>query len=270
MKLYLYLQANQLDVLRHARLHLTGIRDVKDPFIHNAKAIQRQAIRIAEADFQQEIEKQFKALPPALKGLMDWDTFVREAQKKRPQIEAQMRKKKQGKPSVLPNPQAYDELGWCRLFKRPDHPALWERYAQQHQGLVVELDTAYPAFQQQKQILRPVVYGSARPQADHPMKPFPALFHRAPEYASEEEVRLVRPLSDAKSSQQLKNGQTIYFYPFPPRAVMSVILGVQASPELKEQVQRILTYDMKYKPGRPLREVLLDPTQFKLHLRGTL
>lgn len=270
MKAYLYLTPRQVDVLRHARLHFLAVKEQSDPWQQNGKTISRKGVRISEGEFQKELLRQFKALPAQLKGLMSWETFQQEAIKKRPKIEAQMKKRLQGKPAVLPNPQAYDDLGWCRFFSRADNPLLWERYADQHRGIVLEFNTDYPKFNTQKQVLRPVVYGQARPTADHPMKPFPALFHRAKEYASEEEIRLIRPLSEAKDSKPLSNGQQVYFYPFPPRALVSVTLGVNISAETREQVERILTYDLKYKPGRNLREVLLDPDHFKLHLRGTL
>ena len=270
MKAYLYLTPRQLDSLRHARLHFLAVTELDDPWQQNARMISRQGVRISEADFQKELERQFKALPDQLKGLMTWDAFKKEAEKKRPKIEAQMKKSKQGKPPVLPNPQAYEDLGYCRFFSRADNPLLWERYADQHRGIVLEFNTDYPKFNTKKQVLRPVVYDQSRPTADHPMKPFPALFHRAKEYAFEEEIRLVRPLSEAKDSKPLSNGQQVYFYPFPPRALVSVTLGVNISAETREQVERILTYDLKYKPGRTLREVLLDPDKYKLHLRGTL
>jgi hypothetical protein len=270
MKLYLYLAPRQLDVLRHARLHFMAVKDQLDPWQLNAKMISRQSVRISEGEFQKELERQFKALPEQLKGLMTWEAFQNEAVKKRPKIEAQMKKRKQGKPPVLPNPQAYEELGMCRFFARADNPLLWERHADQHRGVVLEFNSDYPKFNTQKQVLRSVVYGQQRPTADHPMKPFPALFHRAAEYAPEEEIRLIRPLNEAKDSKSLSNGQPVYFYPFPPRSIVSVILGVNISAETREQVERILTYDLKYKPGRTLREVLLDPDEYKLHLRGTL
>lgn len=270
MKVYLYLNSLQLDVLRHARLHLSQVNDFLDPYQNNARMIQRQAIRIGEAEFQKEIERQFNALPAQLKGLMTWDMFQTEAQKKRPKIEQQMKKGRAVKPAILPNPEAYQNLALARFSVRPDNPLLWERWADQHRGLVLELDTTYPNFNSKKQVLRPVVYGKPRPQADHPMKPFPALFHRPIEYAAEEEIRLIRPLEEAKSSKPLTNGKLIHFYSFPPRAVMSITLGVNVSEETREQVSKILNFDVKYKPGRPLRETLLDPDTFKLHIRGTL
>ncbi|NLW05900.1 MAG: hypothetical protein GX029_11870 [Pseudomonadaceae bacterium] len=270
MKVYLYLNPLQLDVLRHARLHLSEVSDLLDPYQNNARMIQRQAIRVSEADFQKELERQFNALPPQLKGLMTWEMFQLEAQKKRPKIEQQMKKGREVKPAILPNPEAYQDLAMARFSKRPDNPLLWERWADQHRGLVLELDTTYPGFNSKKQVLRPMAYGQARPQADHPMKPFPALFHRPAEYAQEEEIRLIRPLDEAKSSKPLTNGKLIHFYNFPPRAILSVTLGVNVSEDTREQISRILNYDIKYKPGRPLRETLLDPDTFKLHIRGTL
>ncbi|SFC17844.1 Protein of unknown function [Marinospirillum celere] len=270
MKAYLYLTPRQLDVLRHARLHFLAVSEQPDPWQLNARMISRQRVGVSEGEFQKELERQFKALPDQLKGLMTWDAFQKEAVKKRPKIEAQMKKRKQGKPPALPNPKAYDDLGFCRFFTTADNPLLWERYADQHRGIVLEFNTDYPKFNTNKQVLKPVVYSKKRPTADHPMKPFPALFHRAAEYASEEEVRLVRPLSEAKDCKTMSNGQQVYFYPFPPRSLVSVTLGVNIAAETREQVERILTYDLKYKPGRTLREVLLDPDEYKLHLRGTL
>jgi len=270
MKVYLYLNPLQLDVLRHARLHLREVKDQPDPYQNNARMIQRQAIRISEAEFQKELQRQFKALPPQLKGLMTWEMFQTEARKKRPKIEQQMKKGRQGKPAVLPNPDTYKELAFARFFARPDNPLLWDRWADKHRGLVLELDTTYPGFNSKKQVLRPVVYGQSRPQADHSMKPFPALFHQPAEYAQEEEIRLIRPIAEAKGSKPLTNGNLVHFYSFPPKAIISVTLGVNASEETREQVKRILSYDIKYKPGRPLRETLLDPDTFKLHIRGTL
>lgn len=270
MKVYLYLNPLQLDILRHARLHLSEVSDLLDPYQNNARMIQRQAMRVSEADFQKELQRQFKGLPAQLKGLMTWEMFQEEAQKKRPKIEQQMKSKRQGKPAVLPNPQAYQDLALARFSARPNNPLLWERWADHHRGLVIELDTSYPGFNSKKQVLRPVIYGQRRPQADHPLKPFPALFHRPAEFAAEEEIRLIRPLDEAKSNRPLTNGRQVHFYHFPPRAILSITLGVNVSNETREQVSRILSYDVKYKPGRPLRETLLDPETFKLHIRGTL
>lgn len=270
MKVYLYLHPTQLDVLRYARLHFSAVSDLACPFQNNARAISRAGIRITEEEFQQEVQRQFKQLPAQLKGLMPWEVFQQEAQKKRPQIEMRMKKSRQPKTIKLPNPEIYKGLAYLRLNKRPDNLTAWERWADNHRGLVLELETALPTFNSKKQILQPVNYGVERPSQASKSMPFPALFTRPKAFASEEEVRLIRPLDEAQKSQSLTNGKLVYFYAFPPKALTSVTLGVNASADLKEQVSKILTYDMKYKPGKPLRQVLLDPETFKLHIRGTL
>ena len=161
-----------------------------------------------------------------------------------------MRSSKQSKPVQLPNPAAYANLAGISFCARPDNPLAWDRWADQHRGLVLELDTSYPGFNSSQQVLKPVVYSSQRPAADHPVKPFPALFVRPLEYASEEEVRLLRPKAAAKKVQQLKNGAQVYLFPFPPRALLGVTFGANASAAIREQVSNILRYDLKYKPGR--------------------
>ena len=270
MNVFLYLHPLELDVLRHAQLHLRAVRDSADPYQNNAPMVEHRAARISDQEFERALQRQFKALPADLKGLVDWETFRREAAKNRDKIEAKLRKGPTVSRPALPEARAYDGLGWCRLFARADNPLLWERYAAQHGGVVLELESACLGFAGgQRQLLRRVVYGQRRPQADHPMKPFPALFHRPPEFAAEEEIRLIRPLAEAKASKPLSSGRQIYLYPFPPQALMSVTLGVRASAQTRKQVRHILNYDTRYKPGRPLREVLLEPDSFRLHIRDS-
>lgn len=270
MRVFLYLTHLQLDVLRYARLHFSAVADDLNPFLTNKGVIKAKQPRVTEADFQAELEQQFKQLPANLKGLISWEKFVQGAKAKRPQIEAQLKKRLAGKQPKLPNPEAYQQLASLSLASRPDNPLLWERWAANHQGLVLELDTSHPSFNIKKQLLRKVSYSNERPQANHPLQPFPALFIKPLAFAAEEEIKLVRPLEEAKNSQTLTNGKQVYFYSFSPKALVSVTLGANCSVETKDQLTKILTYDVKYKPGKPLRQVKLDPYSFKMHLQGTL
>lgn len=270
MRLFLYLAPQQLDVLRYARLHFLAVGEEDCPYQNNAPIIKQAQPRISEADFQKELKRQFQQLPAQVKGLISWDKFVQGALAKRPQIEAQLKKRIAGKPPQLPNPEVYQQLASLSLSSRPDNPLLWERKAARHQGFVLELDTAHSGFKTKKQLLKPVIYGAERPQADHPKQPFPTLFYKPKEYAAEEEIRLIRPLDEAQGNQTSSNGKQVYFYSFSPKSLISLTLGANCTDETKEQLNKILTYDIKYKPGKPLRQVLLDPYNFKLHIKGTL
>lgn len=269
-RLFLYLSPGQLDVLRHVRLHFQPVNAQFDPFEQNAKTIARQSVRITDVEFEAELDRQYKALPPQMAGLVSLDYFKVEARKKRAKIESQMKAKRQGKPPKMPSSAPYEQLIRLRLFERGDNPLLWERYADRHRGLVLEFDMTHPCFRQGKQILKPVQYGQARPRADHPEQPFPALFHQPVEYAAEKSWLLVRPQDEAKAEHTTASGRRIALVPFAPQALISVILGAAVDAEVSDQVDRILQYDMRYKPGRTKRQVMLDPDQFKLHLKSTL
>ncbi len=269
-KLYVYLSPARLDVLRHAHLHFTAISQWSDPYLDNAPMVAQQAVQVTQAQYQATLKKQFDALPPSLKGLMTWESFQQQAEKKREAIEADIRQRLKPTPVEFPDPSGYIGLGGARLFAKADNPLLWERYADRHRGVVLEFHQSMLVPSGAKHLLRPVIYCQERPQRRHPIQPFPALFHRPTVYASEEEWRLIRPMSDAKALKTLKNGDEVGFFSFSPKALSSVIFGALCPPETREQVTRILQYNLLYKPGRTLREVRLDPVSYRLHLRGTL
>lgn len=270
MKVFLYLTHLQLDVLRYGRLHFLAVGDDLNPFLTNKKLVKVKQPKVTEADFQAELERQFKQLPANLKGLISKEQFMQGAKAKRPQIEAQLKKRLAGATPKLPSPEIYQQLASLSLGNRPDNLLLWERWAANHQGLVLELNANYPGLVHKKQVLKKVSYSNERPQANHPMQPFPALFIKPKDYAAEEEIKLIRPLEEATSSQTLTNGKQVYFYKLPPQAIVSITLGANCSKDTQDQLNKILTYDVKYKPGKPLRQAWLDPYKFKLHIKGTL
>lgn len=265
MKIYLYLPPTELDSLRHAHLHLVGVNQFLDPYQQNARTIERKLIRISDEAFEQELKRQFQALPAHIQNALSWDSFRQKVHPKRPQIEAQMQKRLAAQARILPDPQTYVSLAFARFFARGNNPLLWEYFADQHRGMVLEFDAAHPEFCPGKQILRPVVYVKARPHVGHAMKPFPALFHRPPEYALQEELCMLRPIDEAKAEQAREEG-THYLYPFAPESLISVTLGANASTETRQWVTDIMRYDIRYKSHCALREVLLDPDEFELHV----
>ncbi len=261
MNVYLFLAPSELDVLRYARLGFSVVSAFADPYQHNAPVVMPKVPKISNDAFEAELKRQFQALPAHIQGAFSFANFREKVLPKRPQIEAQMQQRLLAKVPKLPEPKGYASLVWCRFFKRWDNPLLWEYYADAHRGLVLEIDTAHPDFSSSKQVLRPVVYVAERPTADHPLKPFPALFHRAPEYAHEEEIRLIRPLTEAQPAQT----EGAYYYPLPVQAVRSVTLGVYAPAATRQWIDQTFRYDLRYKSHCHLYEIRLDPHRFDLH-----
>lgn len=268
MKLYLYLKPTQLEVLRQACLPFTPITQRPDPFEWNRASIEKKPEfrPISDEEFHQELKRQYQALPEAMRALVKFDYFCMQCAQKRPQIEAGMRKQSQPKAKVLPDTSQYKTLARCRFFKRMTNPLLWDRYAHQYAGLVLEFEGRHPYFSASKnQWLTPVTYTKERPSAQKQGHLFPGLSHAPLEYAAEEEIRLIRPQAQAKH----KDDTGLCWYPFPPQALLSVTVGLHMSPAILTQVRRLLEYDMRYK-GKALRRLRLDPDEFKLHTRATL
>lgn len=266
--LFLYITPQHLDILRNARLHLRAINDFLDPFEQNIRPLKSQELRISDIELESELKKQFANLPDGVASLMDWEHFKQETLKKREKIEAQMLKKRQGKEAKMPSTEPYKKLMRLSLHKRGDNPVLWQRLAGNHTGIVLELDLRHKSFAKHKKMVKPINYSGSRPK-EVAGAIVPALFSKAPEFASEQEVLLVMSQTSATANADFK-GTKVYFLNFHPDAIVNIILGANISEDTKKQLDNIMKYDMKYKPGKPLKQAFLDKNTYKIHLNPTL
>jgi hypothetical protein len=118
-----------------------------------------------------------------------------------------------------------------------DHHLMWAHYAAEHNGFVIEFDTAHPAFHQLGEP-RKVEYLPHRPVYDAAKGAMGFWRQKTEQWAYEREWRIVRELKHCET--KTVNGSAIYLCPLPRSAVRAVYFGVRASTETEKQVRAAL------------------------------
>jgi Protein of unknown function (DUF2971) len=119
-----------------------------------------------------------------------------------------------------------------------DSILMWSHYADNHTGLVLELETDEAPFSSAQRYVLKVKYSERKPEYVyfHELEPFTenmlsVAATKAIEWAYEKEVRILLP------KQFLKDGRHV---PISPNCIKSVILGCRSSAETKERVRSLL------------------------------
>lgn len=123
-----------------------------------------------------------------------------------------------------------EEVGIFSLTRSHENLLMWAHYADEHRGAVVEIDIAAPEFVAPSvsgQEAREVRYSSSRPRLlledEVRFEPF---FTKSPQWAYEEEYRIVRRLKDATEVESTAgDGYPVRVFSCPSHCIRSVIVG---------------------------------------------
>jgi hypothetical protein len=167
-------------------------------------------------------------------------------------------------------------IGFLSLTNIPDNELMWSHYADSHKGFVLGFDGDHQFFKRDnpRKItgLRPVKYSSTRiipPDAGFVPSDLAEVlfFTKSTDWSYEEEVRVMADLANADIKPTTLDG--MYFFKFPPEALLQVIFGIKTPESVKQAVLKLTS--IKYPNARLLqrefdvissafRTVAYDPT----------
>lgn len=164
------------------------------------------------------------------------------------------------------------EFGILSLAMTADNLLMWAHYADEHRGLAVELDADDTLFNSHAdsraefQLKRPVRYTAERPQipeSDEIL--FEHFFTKSPEWAYEEEFRIVRRLNSSVKKIE-SDPMPVHLFELPPSAIRRVIFGARVPPAQRAS----LIAETNILPALShvgYWEAVIDPHRFKLEIR---
>ncbi|UZE95691.1 hypothetical protein [Alkalimarinus alittae] len=268
MSLFLYCKGSGLTWLREGRLPFVDADTLIDPFVANAPMKQPDGVAaVSEEEYRAELKSQYQALPDALSSLMTFEYFIEQAAQKRASIEAQIRQRSIPDAISLSAKQR-KSLTVLGLYERGDNTMLWQYHADNHRGMVMELDQTHEFFTHKQyrgdpQLFIPVKYTQERPLKLKETHPFSPLFTRGEHYQSEREWRIIRPVSVADKSMDFE-GQKVYLHRMPTAIIKSVTLGALMSGVLKKSILNLMKSDLRYR-HIPVFGSYLDASQYQIH-----
>uniref|UniRef100_A0A7C3KGX8 DUF2971 domain-containing protein n=1 Tax=Oscillatoriales cyanobacterium SpSt-418 TaxID=2282169 RepID=A0A7C3KGX8_9CYAN len=275
MTIYKYGNADRLDVLQRERIRFTQPSVLNDPFElrmyfqHIAPESLILLIGRASVDWVSlltgvYLEGQEK-LPDSVKANISLEAFLDFA---RSSLETDEGRRMLWQAEAAAMQAVRDLTPWLRqqfaerfasrigilsFSAIPDNVLMWSHYAAQHHGLVIGFNERHSYFQRVRRPrddfywLRPVEY--RRPQAEEYLIDLDSadiLFRKGPEWAYEQEWRMLAPLADAVETFAGPDGQ-VHLFPIVPDSVVELILGARSDHALFSAAAQLLTSDPRYK-----------------------
>jgi hypothetical protein len=160
------------------------------------------------------------------------------------------------------------QVGILSLTRSRENLLMWAHYAEQHHGVVVEIDTACQEFlvpAASGQEAREVRYSACRPRLmlEDELR-FEPFFTKSPQWAYEEEYRIVRRLRDATLVNATAGDDfPVYLFPCPNSCIRSVALGQRFdhnAPDLVAAIRQRLASLTHVQ----LQKASLDPQEYRL------
>jgi len=181
---------------------------------------------------------------------------------------------------IIPSEKAIDKLkeidqvfGILSLSMTPDNLLLWAHYAGEHWGLAVEIDTTGPEFNRHttrdKNFELPgrVKYSAVRPKIPETNEIlFEHFFVKSPEWAYEQECRIVRKLESSVETKDAQQQFPVHLYELPANAIRKVIFGARVPPDRRIALIEDTAADSAFNHVK-FAEAVLDPGQFKVAIR---
>ncbi len=157
------------------------------------------------------------------------------------------------------------------LTEKKNNLLMWAHYAQQHKGMVIGFNSDHEFFNKKLnpsddfRHLRKVSYEQERPTVrfgeDDDFSRI--LLTKSIEWAYEDEWRMILPMQMAEEVF-IHQGEKVHLFPFPPDAVVEIILGARIPDNTRKRVREFMLGNSKYKHA-VLQESRLDRKEFKLN-----
>jgi len=149
--------------------------------------------------------------------------------------------------------QLNNTLGVFSLTRVSVNEKMWELYCRDGRGFVIGLDSKSVFFQPRKNShpdidrLVKITYTSnpIEIKVEHFKVPEKLLYTKTLAWSYEEEVRIVRKLSDCDEQQQI-NGSLIHLFSFPKLDIREVVFGYNCSKDLIDTIKADIMHDPNY------------------------
>lgn len=279
MKLYKYLAPGRLQVLRGCMIRYTQPGALNDPF-----EVRPHVAAIASRD--DAIQMLLQMLPEESRRMHGLLSADRQAALSVGAIENLVKADLSESDSEIINringfapfvqdllrPKLDGLLGMLCLSEVSDSLLMWSHYGNEHCGFVIGFDADHPYFddrrgpQDELRHLRRVNYRQDRPSGQ--LSEFDGadiLLVKSTHWSYEQEWRIMRALREAKETIPA-DPYPISLFPFPPEAVVEVILGARMEHGTRRETLDLLTQDERWKHVHVL-QAIPDEQRFQLRFQ---
>ncbi|MDY0201022.1 MAG: DUF2971 domain-containing protein [Tenuifilaceae bacterium] len=172
-------------------------------------------------------------------------------------------------------------FGILSLTQSNENITMWSHYAQNHEGFVIEFDPNHEFFNKKRSendslgYLREVKYTDKRPsielvnslESESELIEYIAshiLYTKSIHWSDERELRLIYNLKNS-DNKLLPNGQEIYLFSLPPKAIINIFIGVNARSELIEKIESLIK--LKEFTHVHIKQGKLDLKEYKIKFK---
>ncbi|WP_020407417.1 DUF2971 domain-containing protein [Hahella ganghwensis] len=255
---------------------MVAMNDLRDPFLDpTIDTHLPEQVPISEAEFQNELKRQYQSLAEDIRSIVSFEYFAEEAGQKRRQIEEAMQDRRQVMPQYV-SMEMQKKLAVSSLYEHIQSPELWWSEGGRHGGIALEFDVDAAQFKattydKHPQSFSPVTYSAERPleipeEVGKPQSPqrFRPLFQKSPVFSQEGEWRLVRPMAASQKNSQDALGHSIGLFHFPHASLTGIVFGCFTNKEDIEHISSAVNLDMRYRHVK-LWRLVKDPVRYLFH-----
>lgn len=265
MTLYKYLKPERIDILHRSEIRFTQPGALNDPFelrprfetlISEAEAL--ASLKETPVDLEPMLREAYSMLPNEQCSNVSYESFLALVRSVLATDEARATMARtflavfdQMKDIAPPlREQLYQLLnsnvGMLSLSEDPVNVLMWAHYADNHRGLVLGFDEKHEFFNRKRSqndefySLRKVIYSDAAPFSSLLTLEDDAIFvTKGTKWEYEKEWRMLAPLRDATRFVSV-GGDLVHLFAFPAEAIVSVIVGAKADPDLENDVRELV------------------------------
>lgn len=291
MKLYKYVTAERIDILKSGMIRFTQPSVFNDPFEMSpyieAIATDQFIDNKFNKEHQAHVLKAYNNRPFSFRWKIPFSQFYLSFEKS--ELVNKIKDSAKGaalsaaRESIPNNIDA--AVGILSLTNSLDNLLMWAHYADSHKGMVIEFNGEHEFFnrrvvdsqntlgldadlRKEYGFLRPVKYDKNRPALTvSEIKDFSQLLVKSDDWAYEEEVRLLMPLPKADRVISGDHGGNIHLFAIPPLAITRVILGAKAHQNLKDEIIELIRLKKELEHIQ-VGGMHLDVREFKLELKA--
>ena len=229
--IYLALGAEAIPLLKRGFLPLQPLSvDYAPWLLQPAPQVRTQ---VSEKEYLAHMEREFGKLPDSLKGLLNFDQFLQQAQSKRREIEAAIRKTSDlQQQAKQPDPSVWLQQSF---YSQPYQSLSWQHNHNGYGAIWLAIDRT----QLEAQIL-PVSY-----RDDQPARYSERLMSAPMDQAPLQQYRLLLQKDQLDKFIDL-DGRQQGLLRLPPKALKAALLGAQVSAALKSEFCDFWRMDFRY------------------------
>lgn len=242
---YLPLADEVIPLLKRAVIPLTA---PEEDLLPGYPLLPRQAPAVQVADYQAHMEAEYQRLPESLRGLLTLETFLRQAESKRGDIEQQLLARAER--SVQQASGDIADWVWQSFYTDSSDALAWSLSGYDRVWLGIDPQ------QWPEATLEPVSYDSRWPDS------FPQrLLSDAPTRAGLQQQRLLLARAAAGTSIRV-GGRQQWLLRLPPKALRVFLLGAALPQPLSGRLRQFLSQDFRYQ-RIPLATMTVDGPQIR-------